>query len=143
MRKILLVVLITIISIACKKDNYPVPNVKVNTIVYLDLPREGTNPFIIKPGGQYGKFVGVNGIVIYELSPDEYYAYDLMCTYNHDDNSPHFIDIFEDGNPNLRCPKCHSKYNVIANGAVTEGPARLPLRQYQTHVRNNQLHITN
>ncbi len=143
MKRFGLIVLVLCLALSCKKDKYPVPNVAVNVSVYLDLPREGINPFIIKPGGSYGKYVGVNGIVIYELSSEEYYAYDLMCTYEHDNASPYFINIVKDGDPNLECPRCHSKFNVIARGAVIEGPAQLPLKPYQTYVRNNVLHITN
>ena len=143
MKKLILLFILPLIGIACQEDNYPVPKVKVDVTVYLDLPREGTNPFIIRPGSQYGRYVGVNGIVVYEISPSEYYAYDLTCTHNHDTGAHHFINITEDGNPDLECPECQSKFNVIANGAVTKGPAVLPLKKYQTRVIGNELRITN
>lgn len=133
---------ICLLGIACSSDDYPVPNVKFSIDVYLDLPQEGINPFIIRPGGQY-RVVGINGVVVYELSKTEFYAYDLMCTHDHDGGKRYFIEIVEEGEVELECPECGSKFNVVAGGVASNGPAQLPLRKYQTSVTGSVLRIWN
>lgn len=145
MRKYGLIVLVMWMGLACKRDSVDIiPNVRFNAEINLDNPQYlGRNPFIIKPGG-VNRYVGVNGVVVWESGLDNFYAFDLMCTHDHDDKGIYFAKIVKEGDIILECPQCHSKFNIASEyGSVTEGPAQWPLKRYQTSVTGNMLRIWN
>ncbi|TRX72273.1 Rieske (2Fe-2S) protein [Carboxylicivirga sp. M1479] len=136
---------IVFISLSCSKDSVEIiPNIKFNASINLDNPQyAGSNPFIIRPGGT-NRYVGINGVVVFEVSSSEFYAFDLMCTHQHEKTGAFFVDFDNIGDVVLVCPECQSEFNVAAEyGSIIKGPAKWPLKRYQTSVSGNTLRIWN
>ncbi|MBR8536585.1 Rieske 2Fe-2S domain-containing protein [Carboxylicivirga sediminis] len=145
MKKLLTLLSICILTLSCQKDSVEIiPNVRFTAEINLDNPQySGSNPFIVLPGGT-NQHVGIKGVVVYELSRSDYYAFDLMCTHQHEKTTPYFVQIVKPGDIVLKCPECGSEYNVaVEYGSVVKGPAKWPLKRYQTSVSNNILRIWN
>jgi len=81
------------------------------------------------------------GVIIYRNSISEFYAFERTCTNYPNDTS---AVVAEDNGVVAVCPKCGSTYIFTADGAiVSKGPARLPLKQYQTYLNDHRLFISN
>ncbi|RYD81381.1 MAG: hypothetical protein EOP53_06505 [Sphingobacteriales bacterium] len=134
----------------CAKENTqannPVPYVTVNRQINMD------NPQYIKlnqPGGfVYLNDEGYKGIVVIRDYSDQYLAFDRACTY-HPETSCAQLEMDNSG-LNLLCgkfegnefkPCCESKFSN--NGAVINGPATYPLKQYYVSKTGSVLNITN
>ncbi len=91
-----------------------------------------------------GQILQGNGIIIYHNPIDiyTYEVYDITCTFKAQtdycrlDRHPDIDGIFV-------CPCCDSKFLVLQNGDVFEGPAALGLKRYPAYVQNNALVIRN
>ena len=139
------IIIIAILSFSCENDSVNIiPNVRFTAEINLDNPQySGSNPFIVMPGGN-NRYVGVNGVVIFEISPTDFYAFDLMCTHQHEQTGAYFAEIVNPGDIVLVCPECGSEFNVAAEyGSVVKGPAKWPLKRYQTSASGNILRIWN
>ncbi len=139
------IILITFLTFSCSKDSVDIiPNVRFTAEINLDNPQySGSNPFIVKPSST-NKYVGVNGVVVFELTPTEFYAFDLMCTHQHEKTGAFFAEVVNQGDVILACPECGSEFNVAAEyGSVIKGPAKWPLKRYQTSVSGSILRIWN
>ncbi len=145
MKKLVAFLTISIIALSCNKDSVEIiPNVRFTAEINLDNPQyKGSNPFLVMPGGT-NNYVGIKGVVVFSVTSSEYYAFDLMCTHQHEKTGYFYVEIVKPGDVVLRCPECGSKFNVAAEyGGVVEGPAKWPLKRYQTSVSNNILRIWN
>ena len=124
---------------SCDENNNPIPNVYVD--IYIDL----TDPLyydLQSVGGFVYITGGVNGILIYRTSADEFRAYDRTCPYDPDIGRI----VVNDASLNaIDSVGCKSEFSLLLDGAVSQGPAQFPLKQYQCiYDRNNQiLHIKN
>ncbi len=88
----------------------------------------------------YGNSIGNAGVVIYRLTADQYYVFDLMCPY--EKNLGSLVNITEDGF--CVCPTCGSKFLVASEyGGLLEGPSKWPLYKYKSEVVNGTLNIWN
>lgn len=127
---------------SCKKDTEDVvPYVYVNTYIYTTSP-EFVNLNAV--GGWVYITGGSRGIVIYRNSIDEFMAYDRHCTYkplNSCDKEGGTIEV-EQSNITAVDSCCGSKF-VLTDGSVINGPASLPLKQYQAKLEGNTLYIFN
>jgi len=124
---------------ACDENKNPIPNVYVD--IYIDL----TDPLyydLQSVGGYVYITGGVNGILIYRSSSDDFNAYERTCPYDPDcgrvtvdDASLNAVDTV--------C--CKSEFSLLLDGAVSQGPAKFPLKFYTCiYNRNAQiLHIKN
>ncbi|MGZ5244840.1 MAG: hypothetical protein ACXWDO_07570 [Bacteroidia bacterium] len=134
----------------CVKENTqannPVPYVTVNRDINMD------NPQYIKlnqPGGfVYLDGEGYKGIVVIRDYADQFLAFDRACTY-HPETACAQLTMDKSG-LNLLCGKfegndfkacCDSKFST--NGAVSNGPATFPLRQYYVSKTGSVLSIRN
>jgi nitrite reductase/ring-hydroxylating ferredoxin subunit len=119
----------------CKKENtQQIPYVSVNLIL-------SANELLAIPIGSTKSYPGGNdSIYIYHSDLNSYEAYDRLCTYYPNDTSRIVTDIA--GGTTATCPRCKSKFELIY-GSVVNGPARYPLRQYQTTVLSGRLYVTN
>jgi len=145
MKKLISILLVLCIAYACKNDSEEIiPNVRFNAEINLDNPQYmGKTPFFVMPGGVH-RYVGVNGVVVWDNGGMDFYAFDLMCTHKHEDGRMHFVEIKTDGNPILKCPECGSEFLVAAEyGDIVKGPAKWPLKRYQTSITGNMLRIWN
>ena len=134
------IVLIVIFSFAlsCKKqsDN-GVPITAVDIYLYSN------NPSFINltaVGGYVYITGGVRGILLYRKSNSEIMAYDRNCTYQ--STQPCATVVVDQTHILAVDTCCHSKFSIY-DGGVTQGPASLPLKAYQTTFDGNVLHIYN
>ncbi len=145
MNRVWMLLVLLIATVACNKDNDEIiPNVRFNAEVNLDNPQySGKNPFIIKPDG-LNRIVGIDGVVVFGISTTEYYAFDLMCTHEHENPGFFLTDMTEIGSVTMECPECGSQFSIAAEyGSVIKGPAKWALKRYQTDVRGSVLRIWN
>jgi len=127
---------------SCDRERQiPVPYVPVNYTVYLTNP---SNYHLRVPGSHLIlPDEGNLGIILYRKTmgdPDDFIALDLTCT-----NEPYGtckVELDEETGFYLVCPCCGSEYSVM-DGYVTKGPARWPLKEYQTAQTQNTVRIFN
>lgn len=130
---------VIVMSIAgCKKDaNNGVPITPVDIYLYTN------NPSFVNINGVGGWLYitgGVRGILVYRKSPSEFMAYDRNCTYQSSDAC---ATVVVDATNILATDTCcHSKFSMY-DGSVTQAPAGLPLKAYNTTFDGNVLHIYN
>ncbi|MCQ2975851.1 MAG: hypothetical protein MJ211_13705 [Bacteroidales bacterium] len=140
--KLFFVVLIfTIFSLSCETEENPVPDVRVDFEFSLNNAQYSN---LQNPGGWVYLTGGYNGIFVYNVDCDTYYAYDRSCTAN----NKHTCLVYDEKEHCLlhtdTCENCSSKFSVPLKGAVIQGPAKFPLRQYEVYkTQNGRLRITN
>lgn len=134
-----LTALLILLSIGgCKKDvDNGVPITPVDIYLYTN------NPSFVNLNGVGGWVYitgGVRGILVYRKSPSEFMAYDRNCTYQSSDAC---ATVVVDATNILATDTCcHSKFSMY-DGSVTQAPAGLPLKAYNTTFDGNVLHIYN
>jgi Rieske Fe-S protein len=138
LRLFFLIILIPISFFQCNTDN-PIPevyvnfNLDMNSPLYIDLNSVGNSVYIPNEGNK--------GLIVTHVNIDEYVAYDATCTY--DPQDPH--GRVEIQGISAVDTKCGSKFSLMLNGYVEEGPATLPLKMYTVSYNPNLniLHIHN
>jgi nitrite reductase/ring-hydroxylating ferredoxin subunit len=138
MKNWLYIFLISCIFSACSKDNNSnIPLVNVEITININNPSYNV---IAVPGGWTYINGGSRGIIIYRVSNDQFNAYDRHCTFD-SSNSCALVSIDATNITGLDdC--CGSKF-LLTDGSVTNGPANLPLKQYQTSFDGQVLRIFN
>lgn len=147
--KLLIIPILALLLLAnaCKDTEDIIPTYRFSAqIDYIatDPRYNQENPFIVR-NDSYGNRIGNAGVVIYMQTSEEYYVFDLMCTY--EKNIGSLVNITEDGY--CVCPTCNSKFAVsIPDGALintltNKSQAEWPLYPYKTEVRNGTLYISN
>ena len=124
---------------ACDENKNPIPDVYVDIKInlsdnlYYDLQTVGGYVYITG---------GVNGIIIYRNSDDEFNAYERTCPYDPDCGR---VTVAEGSFNAVDSLCCKSEFSLLLDGAVSQGPAQFPLKQYNCiYDRNAQiLHIKN
>ncbi len=123
---------------SCQKENDYIQdvlvdyNLKLSLPQYSDLQTVGNHIFIAKEG--------VKGIIVYHQDFDTYKSYDRSCTYNPSENCAKIDSV----NSTIAiCTCCDSKFLLDQNGETIDGPALLPLKQYQNTHTGDFLHIYN
>jgi hypothetical protein len=144
MKKILAILLILSIC-SCKKKsktqsnaNNPVPNIPVNFTVY---PNDPLNFKVQSIGGwMYIDNIGINGVIIYRKSQEEFVAIERTSSYL-PDNAAAKVKVAID-NYTLKDTISGSQWRIF-DGTVTKGPAEWALRLYGTSYNGNSLVIKN
>ena len=123
-----------------REQQVPVPYIYVNYTVYLNNP---SNSHLRVPGSHLvisGQ--GNHGIFLYRLTlgdSDDFIAFDLTCTYEPLENC---VLELNDSEFFLECPCCGSTFSIF-DGYPATGPAKWPLKQYETTNTGNTLRIYN
>ena len=118
--------------------NNPVPNVLVNYVTY---PNDPLNFRIQVIGGwMYVDNVGINGIIIYRKSQEEFVAIERTSSYL-PDNPAARVEVLND-NFSLRDTVSNSEWRIF-DATVTKGPAQWGLRMYGTSFNGSALRISN
>lgn len=122
-----MVMLFTLLSFhSCNENHQVVPNVYVDFTIMLTDPEFNA---LNVPGNSITVTGGVNGIIIYRISQDEFAAYDRTCTHNVDDSCQVQVDETLLFAVDSMC--CGSKF-LLLDGSVYEGEAIYPLKSYRT-----------
>lgn len=132
MRKFTAILLI-ITAFSCGKNDNPdnAPIVPVDVYINMSLPQYQS---LNVPGGWAYANGGVKGILVYRRDQTEFVAYDRNCTYQ-GQNSCGAVEV-DSSNILADCNCDGSVYNIY-DGSVTQGPATLPLRAYNTYFDGN------
>ncbi len=130
--------------LACKKkttqqaSNHPVASVPMQLSVY---PNDPLNFKIQAIGGWiYYHQVGINGIIIYRKSQEEFIAIERTSSHLPNDTAAR-VYVTKD-NFTLLDTISRSRWRIL-DGIVVKGPAEWPLRLYGTSYDGNRLRITN
>lgn len=118
-------------------DN-PVPIVPVNYITYPNDPLNFTIQAI--GGWKYVDNVGINGIIIYRKSQEEFVAIERTSSYLPDNKAARVVVLND--NFTLADTISNSRWRIF-DGTVTKGPAEWALRTYGTTYNGNALTIRN
>lgn len=132
--------LVCLFLLSCKTgENRIVPYVQVDQTVFLSDP---INFNINFAGGWVYLAAGSRGIILYRLDQERFVAFDRHCTYDID--NPNGIVEVDTSQILLSDPSCGSKF-IITDGSIYNGPAELPLQQYQTYfdVNANTVRVYN
>jgi nitrite reductase/ring-hydroxylating ferredoxin subunit len=137
--KVYLLVLVILASCG-REQKIPIPYVPVNYTVYLTNP---SNDALRVPGGHLIiPNQGNLGIILYRVSygdDKDFVAFDLTCSHEPNGSCTVFVD---DSQFYLECPCCGSKFSIFT-GFPAEGPARWPLKEYETASNANTVRIFN
>ena len=143
LKKIVILFLFIISVASCKKQTInssnPVASVPVNLIVYPDNPLN----FRLQSIGGWAYFDGgINGIVIYRKSQEEFIALERTSSYL-PDNINARVKVMSD-NFTLQDTISNSRWRLF-DGEVIQGPAQWPLRIYATNFNttNGTLMVSN
>lgn len=139
MQKKCIYILLALFSLACSKENNNsnIPLVSVNYYIHVNDPAYNN---VTTPGGWMYLNGGSRGIILYRASNDQFRAYDRHCTYN--STSTCALVSVETNNITALDDCCGSKF-LLTDGSVTQNPANLPLKQYNTSFDGSVLHIYN
>ena len=121
--------LLILVSSSCDKINEsPIPDVHVfftvNLIIANELNVAGNSVFF--PNFGYG------GVIVYCETPGTYYAFDAACT-----NEARRSCILKNESIMGECTCCESQFFFVNGGYPSQGPATLPLKQYNVSVVND------
>lgn len=140
----LFVYILLIFLLSCQKKqpdstlNNPVPSVPVNFTMY---PGDPLNYKIQSIGGwMYVDNVGINGIIVYRKSNEEFVAIERTSSYL-PNNSNAKVKVMSD-NFLLLDSISDSKWRIV-DANVSSGPATWPLRLYGANYLNGTLRISN
>ena len=142
MKKLLLFTMLLLV-LACKKKknqnmiNHPVVSVPVQINVY---PNDPLNFKLQGIGGWMYISGGLNGIVVYRKSNEEFVAVERTSSHLPDD--PNAKVWVQSDNFTLRDTVSGSEWRIF-DGTVTKGPATWALRLYGTSYDGNLLRIRN
>jgi hypothetical protein len=144
--KIVSLVLICVLAVACKKkaqkvqDN-GVPYTPMNIVIY---PGDPLNYKIQAAGGWMYFSGGNDGLIVYRKtatnSPNDFVVLDRTSTYSPDDYNAR-VKVQSDAFT-LKDTISGSKWRIY-DGGVISGPATSPLRMYTNTYDGNALRITN
>lgn len=115
-----------------------VPYVHVDFSIDLRLPQysplNAFNNAIIVGGYGYNN----NGVIIYRLNLEEFYAFDATCPQHIEKSTAVTLD---DNDPGYAiCPHCQVTYELMNYGQASKG---YPLKRYRTYLNGNILRVYN
>ena len=137
----------------CKKDrNDVIPDVYVDFYIslndpqFFDLTASGNAVYVSASTNNLGeKAAGYdnNGIIIFRVSEDEFYAYDRTCPYDYAVNGKsiqvNITDLIY-----AVCPECGTKYALPNFGTPLSGfVGTYPLKNYKTYFDGLNIHVWN
>lgn len=135
-RWILCILIVSLASPGCRKDNNRIPFVPVDFTININEPQWFN--LISVTGWEYVTG-GSRGIVIYRHTLDEFVAYDRHSTHNVDDGCR--VEVADD---NITLDdECSDSQWLIIDGSVLSGPATVPLQPYNTTFNDPFLRIYN
>lgn len=142
LKRFLIISLLCFSLFSCKKkkkpDNHPVPSVPVKVSIY---PNDPLNFKLQSIGGWiYYNNVGINGIIVYRKSEEEFVAIERSSSYLPNDTAARAY--VRPDNFILLDTISHSRWRIV-DGGVVKGPAEWPLRLYGATYDGNVLRITN
>jgi nitrite reductase/ring-hydroxylating ferredoxin subunit len=140
---IILSIIISAISIftiqSCDKEHNQIPN------VFVDIEIDLTDPLysdLQLPGNYVYITGGVNGIIVYRSTSNEFDAYERTCPHDPDCG---IVYVDRENYTAVDTVCCGSEFSLLIDGAVTQGPSKFPLKTYTCiyDINSNILRIKN
>tara|TARA_B100001175_G_scaffold303202_1_gene297977 strand:- start:686 stop:1096 length:411 start_codon:yes stop_codon:yes gene_type:complete len=130
-------ILFFLILFSCQKEEDYINNVFVNIDLNLSLPEYSELQIV---GNSIFINGGVKGIIVYYQGFETYKTYERSCTYEPSLNCARIDSV----NSTIAiCNCCDSKFLLGQQGQAIDGPALLPLKQYQNTLSGQILEIYN
>ena len=134
--KIRILALFCLLFFSCQKEEDYIQNVVVDINLNLTLPGfsdlQTVGNYIFITGG-------VKGIIVYRQGFDSYKTYDRNCSFEPSLSCARIDSV----NSSIAiCKCCNSKF-LLSDGTPFDGPALLPLKQYQNNLSEDFLYIYN
>lgn len=135
----LILIPLLLINASCSKDETDdFPNVSVNLTVY---PGTGIFHELGATGGSMTMAGGVNGLLIYRKSINEFLVFDRACPYNPNDPCEQ-VEVEDQGGFTAKDQCCESVF-LITTGEKWSGPAPHGLKRYSNYYDGASLSIWN
>jgi hypothetical protein len=129
-----IIVLLAIIS--CGDDDNYIPETYVNfSIVASEIGGVGSGIYTTN-------VYGVNGIIIFHKDINQYIAFERTCSYDPSESCA-VVNMNDLISPTLLVDSCCNSKFLIEDGTPFDGPALLPLKQYQTNFDGVYLNVFN
>jgi Rieske Fe-S protein len=127
-----------LLALSCGKDDrFEFPYIPINLSLGISshLGNLGPNMSMFWPG------YGVQGLIIYQDSDNQFTVYDRACTYESD----HSCAVVEDQSflEVMECPCCKSRYLLPEEADPISGPTSHPLVRYSSFIDGGFLRIIN
>jgi hypothetical protein len=136
---VLLSIAVSVILLSCKKDKQGgVPYTPVDISINVNNPAYAD---IQVPGGWLYLGGGSLGIIVYRQSLDVFLAMDRHFPYQPEQLCRVTVDDTQVTARDTAC--CHSAFNIVDGGSVTQGPAATALQRYNTLFNGTILRIYN
>ncbi|HEY8782597.1 MAG TPA: hypothetical protein VIM16_13315 [Mucilaginibacter sp.] len=136
MKKIILLIAVTLTFLSCGKSGDVIPNVAVYIQIAINDPRVSA---LQVPGGAALIGGGVAGIILYREADGTYAAYDRCSSYMPQNRCAVTLDP---GNFTCTDPCSGSKFSLF-DGSPVKAPATRSLKSYNIDVSNFELYISN
>ncbi len=123
---------------SCGKDEKQqgiIPNVYVN----FELYPNSINPIPVSTW-IYVNDQGYRGIIVYRYDQNTFLAYERCCPY---DPEKSCARVEADESSITAVDSCCMSRFLLTDGSPFDGPATLPLKQYQTYYDGNVLRVYN
>jgi len=131
MKRLFFLFTLVLLFISCGEHEEVIPKVSFSVTIDLTDPRYSSQSTFIVKRGIDGARAGINGVVVYRMSSDTYYAFDLMCPKEKQFHC--LVDIKDD--VTCECSHCGSQFLIaVPYGDVISGPSPWPLQGYKTQV---------
>ena len=115
----------------CGEHEEVIPRVSFFVSIDLTDPKYSSESTFIVYRDIAGNRAGINGVVVYRLTNDTYYAFDLMCP---NEKQNHCLVKIKD-DVTCECPCCGSQFLIVVPyGDIISGPSPWPLQGYKTEV---------
>lgn len=125
---------------SCSTDDNPVPQVQVDFYIHFNNAQYSA---LQNPGGWVYVTGGYQGIFIYNFNNETYYAFDRACTYDYHHSPLIYNEKTHCLEHSDTTENCSSKFDVLLQGAVHNGPAKFALREYDVLVYGGYLRVLN
>ena len=136
MRKIFLLLILTVFCMGCGKEASVIPNVAVNFQATLTDPRLSA---LNVPGGSVLiSGYGVAGLILYREPDDSYACYDRCSTYM----PQNLCAVTLSGSFTAVDPCSGSQFSLL-DGYPVKGPATKSLKSYYVSVSNYEIFVSN
>ena len=135
MKNVFCILIIAAFFYGCNKDRDFIPDVFVN--FQIPASEVGGVGQAIYTNNNYG----VKGIIIYRINSNQYKAFDRACSFEPYSNCA--VEVNDLKSPSHMLDSCCNSMFLLDDGTPFNGPALLPLKQYQTNFDGIYIRVYN
>jgi nitrite reductase/ring-hydroxylating ferredoxin subunit len=131
--------IISVFSSCVEEEPVIVPDVYVYIRINLDLPQYNHLKSINNALKINNEGYNNNGVIVYRLSQDDYYAFDATCPQHINVSTSINLDDSGSGG-GATCPHCNTTYSFFNYGQANNG---YPLKRYKVSLSGIYLTVSN